>query len=183
MRIPDSDLPVEDRRFGFTRVAVSVDPSGGKKARNDEQGITVGGLGSDGHGYVLADLSGKYTPEEWARKAINAYHEYLADCIVVERNFGGDMVKSIIMSIDSTVKVKEVVASRGKEVRAEPVASLYERGLVHHVGRHTKLEDEMTTWDPVKSTFSPNRLDSLVWLMTELMLGAKDVVYARRVRI
>jgi hypothetical protein len=181
--LPEAHKPVDERTFALSRVLVSVDPSGGKKKQNDEQGIVVGGLGNDLHGYVLEDISNKYSPEGWGQAAVDAYHRHMADGIVVERNFGGDMVAAIIRSIDPNVPVIEVTASRGKEVRAAPVVSLYERGLAHHVGSFSRLETEMTTWVPRVSDWSPNRLDALVWLLTELMLGEDNRVMVRKGRM
>lgn len=152
------------------RVVVAIDPSGGRGKRNNEVGIIVAGVGFDGHGYVLADGSGKLDPIGWARRAIALYQAEKADRIVGERNFGGDMVEATLRSVDPHVSYKDVVASRGKVVRAEPIAALYQKGVVHHVGMLPALEDEMTTWDPGLSTFSPNRVDALVWALTDLML-------------
>jgi hypothetical protein len=153
------------------RIVVAVDPSGGDGPQNDEVGIAVGGIDDAGHIYILADKSGKFSPDEWGGRAVTSYHAYQADRIVAEQNFGGDMVKTIVLSKDKRVSYKHVTASRGKQQRAEPVKALYERGLVHHVGRFSKMEDEMTTWDPEKSNNSPNRLDAVVWLVTELGLN------------
>src|SRR3954466_7881407 len=121
-----------------------------------------------GIGYVLRDLSGKYSPEGWARKAIGAYKTWRADRIIAERNFGGDMVLSTLKSVDPGVPVKLVVASRGKAVRAEPVAAQYEQGRIRHVGNLGLLEDQLCEWNPAENGPSPDRLDALVWCMTEL---------------
>lgn len=167
---------VADRKGNKTpmtlrRIVVAVDPSGGDGPQNDEVGIVVAGIADNNHIYILADKSGKFSPEEWGSRAVTNYHLFKADRIVAEQNFGGDMVRTIVMSKDRKVAYKHVTASRGKQQRAEPVKALYERGLVHHVGRFAKLEDELTTWDPEKSTLSPNRLDALVWAVTELGLN------------
>jgi predicted phage terminase large subunit-like protein len=156
----------------FRRVVVAIDPSGGSGRGNDECGIVVAGLGDDGHGYVLADLSGRYSPQGWAKRAINAYREHKADRIVVERNFGGDMCVATIRSIDPRVPVRTVHASRGKHARAEPVVALYEQGKVHHVGTLPGLEDQMCSWDPNHSNGSPDRIDALAWSVTDLMLNS-----------
>jgi len=155
----------------LVRVVVAVDPSGGDKKKNDAQGIVVAGRGSDGHGYVLRDATVKLSPAMWGRRAVEVYGEFMADRVVYEANFGGDMVKFVIQTADPTVQTKEVHASRGKAVRAEPVSALYEDGMIHHVGTHYMLEDELVTWDPTQNMPSPNRLDALVWAITELMLG------------
>lgn len=157
------------------RVVVGVDPAGGGK---DETGIVVAGRGTDGHGYVLADRSGRYHPEDWARRAVAAYHEFKADKIVAERNFGGEMVEHTLATVDPTVPVRMVTASRGKAVRAEPIASMYEQCRVHHVGRLAELEQQLTTWT-VESSDSPDRLDALVWALTDVMENSSAAVYLR----
>jgi phage terminase large subunit-like protein len=106
-----------------------------------ECGIVVAGIGPDRHAYVLADLSSRMSPEKWARVATGAYQSYKADRIVAEQNFGGAMVESTIRSIDSRIAIKMVIASRGKQIRAEPIASQYEQHRVHHVGEFPTLED------------------------------------------
>jgi predicted phage terminase large subunit-like protein len=151
-----------DQPERLLRVVVAVDPPGGASKANAECGIIVAGLGMDRHGYVLADLSGRMSPEQWARRVVEAYHGYKADKIVAEQNFGGAMVESTIRSIDSRVPIKMVVASRGKQIRAEPVASWYEQHRVHHVGEFPLLEDQMVGWDPAESGPSPDRVDACV---------------------
>lgn len=143
------------------RVVVGVDPGAG-------YGIVGAGVGEDGHGYVLKDLSGT-GGTQWPRKAVLCYHLLEADRIVAEKNFGGDMVEMTLRAIDGRLPVTVVTASRGKLVRAEPVAALYEKGRVHHVGTLTALEDEMVTWTP-EAAWSPHRMDALVWALTEVML-------------
>lgn len=156
------------------KVVVGVDPSGGTGDENDEQGIVVAGVDANGHdGYVLADYSCKRSPLEWAYRAITAYHEYLADYVVAEANFGGDMVKHTIRTADPNVPVRLVTASRGKAVRAQPVADLYAQGRVHHFASLPRLEDELCEWDPDGKGPSPNRLDAMVWAMSELMVTAR----------
>lgn len=154
------------------RIVVAVDPSGGSGPNNDEQGIVVAGLGVDGGLYVLADRSCKLSPHGWASRAIAAYREFAADRVVAERNFGGEMVESTILQVDKTVPVKVITASRGKAQRAEPIAALYEHDpvRVHHVGAMPQLEDQLTTWTPQDGT-SPDRLDAMVWALTELTDG------------
>ena len=152
----------------LVRVVVAVDPSatGGKNA--DEAGIIAAGIGADGHGYILGDDTLRASPHGWGSKAVLAYHAHSADRIVAEVNNGGEMVELTIRTVDEGVAYKAVHASRGKRTRAEPVAALYEQGRVHHVGAFSKLEDEMTGWVP--GAPSPNRMDALVWALTELML-------------
>jgi phage terminase large subunit-like protein len=157
------------------RIVVAIDPSVTAKATSDECGIVTAGFGIDGHGYVLDDLSGRMTPREWGTKAVVAFRDRQADRIVAEVNNGGDLVEVNLRTIAGQISYKGVHAARGKRTRAEPVASLYERGLVHHVGMFAKLEDEMSTWDPTLTNESPNRLDALVWALTDLML--EPVVY------
>jgi hypothetical protein len=158
------------------RIVVAVDPSGGDKDRNDEVGIIVAGIDAQKHGYVLADHSGRYSPETWASKTVALYRQFKADRIVAEANFGGQMVESTIRVVDRNAPVKLVHASRGKQARAEPVAALYEQNRIHHCGTFIGLEDEMVTWVPLESTDSPNRIDSLVWAMTELLIDTGGTV-------
>ena len=153
-----------------TRIVVAIDPSGGDKERNDEVAIIVAGATAQKHGYVLADHSGRYSPDTWGSKAVALYRQFKADRIVAEKNFGGDMVEAVIRMADRNVPVKMVTASRSKHARAEPVAALYEQGRIHHIGTHIGLEDEMVTWVPLTSTDSPNRVDALVWALSELLL-------------
>lgn len=162
---------INDNRAGshpdLMRIVVAVDPTGG--AEGDEVGIVVAGIGRDYHGYVLADLSMHASSNQWIRSVANAYHKYKADRVIAEKNFGGDMIESLLRTIEKRISYKAISATRGKEIRAEPVSALYEQRKVHHVGEFTSLEDEMTTWKP--GADSPNRLDALVWALTELMLG------------
>jgi phage terminase large subunit-like protein len=173
------------------RVVVAIDPAVSSGESSNETGIVVAGLGVDGHGYVLADYSGRFSPYEWARKAVDAYHTYQADRIIAERNQGGALVESNLRTLDPRIPYKGVVATRGKTIRAEPVAGLYEQGRVHHVGCFPKLEDQMCAWDPsapastsrresvlasqARST-SPDRMDALVWGISELLIEAQPIV-------
>ena len=156
------------------RIVVAVDPSGGDGEGNDEQGIVVAGKGVDGFYYVLADRSCKLTPQGWASRAVGAYNEFSADKLVAEKNFGGDMVKAVIAQIDKNISFKMVTASRGKVQRAEPIAALYEQGKVRHVYGLQDLEAQMTGWTPEDGT-SPDRMDALVWAMTELASGRAPI--------
>lgn len=162
----------------LSRIVVGVDPSGSDGAGGDSQGIVVVGLGEDGHAYVLEDATVCASPAGWGRAATDAYRRWEADVIVAEANFGGSMVESTIRVADPRAKVKLVRASRGKHVRAEPVAALYEATpgkppTVHHVGHFPDLEDQMAqfTTDGYQGAGSPDRADALVWALTELMLG------------
>lgn len=151
----------------FRRIAVAVDPSVTSTKNSDEAGIVWGGLGVDGHAYVCGDLSLRASPDTWVRKAVNCYNMHEANELVYESNQGGDLVKSLMRTVDKTVAIRGVHASRGKYLRAEPVSALYEQGLVHHVGMFPSLEDEMCNWLP-GSPESPNRLDACVYLVTAL---------------
>lgn len=159
------------------RIVVAVDPSGtaGASDDGDSIGIVVAGKGVDGRGYVLADRTCKLSPDGWGRRAVAAYHEFSADRIVAERNFGGAMVQHVIRTIDPKVSYKEVTASRGKVMRAEPVAALYEQGKISHVGGLEALEDQCCLIGPdgYIGEGSPDRADALVWAISELMLGSQ----------
>jgi len=157
----------------LTRVVVAIDPAETVNPdRGSETGIVVAGLGGDRHGYVLDDISLYGTPAEWANEAITAYNRFHADRIIGEANAGGDMIEHTLRSVDSKVAYKKVIASRGKQTRAEPIAALYEQGKVHHVGMFADLEDQLCSWVPGEK--SPDRLDALVWALSELMLGAPE---------
>ena len=151
------------------RIVVAVDPAVTATEASDEHGIIVAGL-SDQRGIVLEDASLSGSPNEWARRAVSLYRSWSADCIVIEVNQGGDMVAHTIRTIDPNVKIREVRASRGKHVRAEPIAALYEQGRVAHVGSFPVLENQMTqmTTSGFEGEGSPDRVDALVWAMTEL---------------
>lgn len=155
----------------FERVLIAVDPAVTFGPDSDETGIVAVGLGRDGAAYVLDDISGRYPPTEWAQRAIQAYRIYHADRIVGEVNNGGALVEHTLRSVDPGIPFKAVHASRGKLTRAEPVSALYEQGRVHHVGVFGPLEDQMTSYDGSRTGTSPDRLDALVWGLTELMLG------------
>ena len=161
-------LPVD-----LKRVVVAVDPSGTKgDGKGDDIGIVVAGLGEDGRGYVLADLTCQLSPAGWGRRAVEAAATFKADRIVAERNFGGAMVEAVIRSADANASFKEVTASRGKTARAEPIAALYEQGKVSHVGSFPALEDQMTsmTASGYIGANSPDRADALVWALSELLI-------------
>lgn len=155
-----------------TRIVIAVDPAGSTGEHSSETGVVVAGRDQRGHGYVLDDRTGRMSPREWALEAVAAYEHFVADKIVGERNFGGDLVESNLRAVDPNIPVEVVVASRGKQQRAQPVANLYEQGKIHHVGAHPELEDQMCTWDPDEpSSVSPDRVDALVWAFTDLLLG------------
>ena len=158
------------------RVVVAIDPAVTSGEEADETGIVVAGVSSDQRVYVLADLSGRMAPHEWARAAIGAYHRYKADCIVAEVNNGGEMVEAVLRQIDPNVAYRAVHASRGKVTRAEPCAALYEQGRAHHVGAFPQLEDQMcaltSDFDRKRAGYSPDRADALVWAITTLVVEA-----------
>lgn len=155
----------------ITRVVVSIDPSvgGAMEGGTAETGIVAAGLGSDNHAYVLQDATVPTNkPEAWAQQAVATYHRYGADALVAEVNQGGEMVRYTIHTVDPTIPVTMVHASRNKQTRAEPVSSLYSQVRVHHLGMFPDLEDELCSWVPGET--SPDRLDALVWAITELCL-------------
>jgi predicted phage terminase large subunit-like protein len=147
---------------------VAIDPAVTAGEESDETGIVLAGVGADGHGYVFDDLSGRFTPDTWGNRAIRAYKLHSLDRVIGEVNNGGDLVEHVLRTIDAGVSYRAVRATKGKYTRAEPVAALYEQGKVHHVGNLAELEDQLCTWVPGEK--SPDRLDALVWALTELML-------------
>jgi predicted phage terminase large subunit-like protein len=148
---------------------VAIDPAVSTGENSDETGIIVAGIGEDGLGYVVEDGSGKYQPADWARKAIMLYRKWRADRIVAEVNQGGAMVETTLRAVDSSVPYRAVHARRGKIVRAEPVSALYEQGKVKHSGIFEQLEDQLCTY--AGGGDSPDRLDALVYALSDLMLG------------
>lgn len=174
-----------DAPLNLKRVLVAIDPPATSGEDADECGIVVAGLADDGHGYVLGDRSSQGdTPQQWAARAIRAYRDFEADCIVAEVNNGGEMIKTILRNIDPSLPVIEVRASHGKVTRAEPVSALYEQHRVHHVGTLARLEDQMcvmtTDFDKSTAGFSPDRVDALVWAITALMLKSQSTPGIRR---
>lgn len=155
----------------LSRVVVAIDPQGTDSPESAETGIIVAGIAPIAgilHGYILDDITIKSSPSTWATAAVTGYYKFLADKIVGEVNNGGDMVEHTVRTVDPKVPFKKVHASRGKYTRAEPVSALYEQGRVHHVGFFADLEDQLCEWVPGDT--SPDRLDALVWALTELML-------------
>jgi phage terminase large subunit-like protein len=160
-------------------VAVGIDPQGGGEGSGTTGIVTAGrttgncpcgkNLERLPHAFVLRDDSLSASPDGWARRAVTAFNQTMADRFAAERNFGGAMVESTIRTVLPSAPIHMVVASRGKSIRAEPIAALYEQGRVHHVGSFPELEDEMTTWTP-DEPWSPNHMDALVWAVTELGL-------------
>ncbi|MGV8078742.1 MAG: terminase large subunit domain-containing protein [Syntrophales bacterium] len=161
---------IEDGRIreviSLERIVVAIDPS--TTSAGDDAGIIVAGRYGD-NGYVLADKTIQGSPLKWAQTAVAAYYDHKADRIIAESNNGGEMVELVIREVDPNAPVTLVTASRDKHTRAEPIAALYEQGRIHHVGSFSALEDEMCLWVPCDP--SPNRMDALVWALSELMLN------------
>ena len=177
-RIPLIEKPnIQDR---IRRIVVAIDPPVSAHEHSDECGIVVAGLMDDGTAIVLEDCSQRATPLEWATRAIKAYNQWQADRVVAEVNQGGDMVEAILRQVDPSVSYKAVHATRGKAIRAEPVAALYEQGKVVHLGTHKQLEDQMCAFTgQAQERGSPDRVDALVWALTDLMIRPTKV----RVRV
>ena len=154
------------------RIVVAIDPATTANKTSDDTGIMVVGRADTDEYYVLADYSGKYSPDAWAGKAIDAYETHKADRIIGEVNNGGDMVEHTLRTIRGSLPYTAVHATRGKRIRAEPIAALYEQGKVFHAPGLNDLEEQLVSWTP-DSTGSPDRLDALVWAMTELSQKGK----------
>jgi PBSX family phage terminase large subunit len=159
----------------LVRVIVAIDPAASSNMDSDETGIVVCGIDANKNGYLIEDLSGKYTPNQWGSLASQTAERVQADCIVAEKNQGGDMVTAVIRQYNLNTRVKLVTATKGKYVRAEPIYSMYEQGRIYHLGEFPILENQMITFDPDKGK-SPDRVDALVWGFTEL-LGDTDQDY------
>lgn len=166
------DLPT------LTRVVVAVDPAVTDEIDSDMIGIVVAAKGIDNHFYVLDDCSMNGSPLAWASAVSAAYNRYRADRVIAEENQGGKLVEENLRRFERHMSYKGVRAKEGKKLRAEPVAHLYERGLVHHVGNIDKLEEQMTEWDPALSKKSPDRVDALVYALTELS-ACRSLNYTR----
>ena len=161
----------ESALAALAQIGRAIDPAVSAGEGSDETGIIVAGYGFDEKGYVLEDLSGRYTPADWAGRAIEAFHRWRADRLIGEVNNGGEMIEHTLRAVDREVAYRAVRASRGKQARAEPIAALYEQGRVRHVGAFPRLEDQMVSWEPLGTERSPDRVDALVWALTELRLG------------
>jgi len=168
-RIKSEELPA------LSRVVVGIDPAVTSGDDSDSTGIIVAGISADNNFYVLADETIKASPQEWATKAATAFDAWKADRIIAEVNNGGDLVLHLLSSVRPNIPVKKVTASRGKAVRAEPISALYEQGRVHHVGYFSDLEEQMCEWEPGVSKDSPDRMDALVWALTELSEGSASL--------
>ena len=156
------------------RIVVAIDPAVTSGENSDETGIVVAGVSQDGEAYVLDDRTMRASPNDWASAAVAAYHRHNADLIVAEANQGGDLVENVLKAVDPRVPVHLVRASRGKRTRAEPVAALYEQRRAHHVGFFPELEDQLCSWVPDIGS-SPDRLDALVWALTDLVVDRARV--------
>ncbi|MGB3465026.1 MAG: hypothetical protein WBA74_07145, partial [Cyclobacteriaceae bacterium] len=163
-------LPLEH----YERIIIAVDPAVTAKDTSDETGIIVGGL-IDQNVHIIDDASGRYAPLDWANKVKSLYYRYKADRIICETNQGGDLVEQNLLTVDNNLSVKKVHAYKGKYLRAEPVASLYERDRVKHIKYFNELEEQMVTWRPAQEK-SPDRLDALVYAVTELLLSKNRVI-------
>jgi len=152
----------------LARIVVAVDPAVTAGADSDETGIVVAGIGADGRYWVIEDLSGRLSPDLWARRATDAFRRHRADAVVCEVNQGGDLVVATLRTVDPALPVRAVRATRGKRLRAEPVAALYEQGKVRHAGAFPMLEDQMAGFTGLPGEASPDRLDALVWALTDL---------------
>jgi len=154
----------------IVRIAVAVDPAVTARDDSDETGIVVVALLQSRHALVIEDGSGRLTAGAWAHKAVGLYQKWKADCIVAETNQGGDLVEAALRNVDPNIAYKGVHAKRGKYLRAEPVSMLYEQGRIHHAGFFPEMEDQQCTWTPQGDEPSPDRLDALVYGITELLV-------------
>jgi phage terminase large subunit-like protein len=168
LRVREHQLPP------LERIVVAIDPNASSSEDANECGIICAGLGVDGHGYILDDVSAVMVPNEWAKTAIALLRARGGDRIIAETNNGGEMVENTLRMVDPSISYRSVWASRGKVVRAEPISALYEQGRVHHVGPFLRLEDQMCAFtvdfNRREMGYSPDRVDALVWALTELMI-------------
>jgi len=171
--IDEQRLNVSEER-DLKQIIVAIDPAVTANENSDETGIIVAGKDYNDRYYVLEDVSGRYTPDQWGRKAIDCYYDWQADRIVAEVNNGGDLVERLLRGIDSNIPYRSVRATRGKLTRAEPISALYEQKRVHHVGYFSELESQMCSYTG-ETKPSPDRLDALVWAMTELSKSRGEV--------
>lgn len=168
---------ISEKPGELRRIVVAVDPPASSRRTSDACGIIAAGMGNDGRAVVLADATlNAARPQDWATRAVSLYHALAADCLLVEVNQGGEMASAVIRTVDASVPVKPVRAQRGKWLRAEPVAALYQADRVRHAGRFPELEDEMCDFGPhgLSSGRSPDRVDALVWALSELLLNGRD---------
>ena len=171
--IDEARLP-DDTEKELKNIIVAIDPAVTNNEDSDETGIMVVGKDHNNEYYVLEDASGKYSPDGWARKAINCFYEWDADRIVAEVNNGGDLVERLLRGMDVNIPYRSVRATRGKMVRAEPVAALYEQRRVHHIGYFPELESQLCSYTG-ETKPSPDRLDALVWGISEISKSKGEV--------
>jgi len=164
------------------RRIVAVDPAVTNNESSDETGIIVASRDANGHGYVEYDYSMKGRPDAWAKRVVEVFDRHDCDSIVIEVNQGGDLVSQTLRTVRQMLPIKEVRASKGKKLRAEPVSAMYEQGRIHHVNTLDILEDQMTTWTPDVGK-SPDRVDALVWAMTDLMEGGGAEAYLQSLAV
>ena len=155
----------------FYRTVVAIDPAVTSGEDSDETGIIVAAAAPNGHYYILEDGTMRGTPEAWCRKAVDLFRKWKCDRVIAETNNGGDMIESLLRQVDNTIPYRKVTATRGKKVRAEPVSALSEQLRLHMVGEFPQLEDQLVTWQADQDS-SPDRLDAMVWAVTELMTGS-----------
>ncbi len=171
---------IDDKRVKelpeMQRIVVSIDPAVTSGENSDETGIIVSGKGVDNQYYVIEDLSGRMTPDQWAQKAVKAYYDHNADKIIAEVNNGGDLVERLIRTVEVGLPYKAIRSSRGKMLRAEPVSALYEQGKVSHLGIFSELEQQMCSYTP-ETAKSPDRLDALVFGITELSASSGQAMW------
>ncbi|WP_198027185.1 DNA-packaging protein [Candidatus Paracaedibacter symbiosus] len=160
----------EAQDLKLERIVIAIDPATTHHQDSDETGIVVAGIDQEKKVYILEDLSGKYSPNDWGQRVAEAYWRHKADRVVAEVNKGGDLVEQVVRSVDAAISYKSVRATRGKYTRAEPIAALYEQGRVFHARPFSKLETQMCSFIPGQSSKSPDRMDAMVWAVTELLL-------------
>jgi phage terminase large subunit-like protein len=163
----------EANRPELERIVIAIDPATTTHDHSDETGIIVAGIDINRQAYVLEDHSGKLSPNDWGRRVVDCYYRLKADRIVVEVNKGGDLVENVLKSIDPTIPLKSVRATRGKYTRAEPIAALYEQSRVFHAQPFTLMEQQICDYIPGLTSKSPDRMDALVWALTELLLESQ----------
>lgn len=176
---PERQSSIAAWRNKLARIIVAVDPAVTANDKSDETGIIVAGIDHEGHGYILEDLSCKRLPLVWGKAVLDAYHRWQADRISVEGNHGHELLRTVLESIDPSANIHLLNAKTSKVSRAEPVANIYSKGLIHHVGEFPLLEDQMfaleSTYKKGQRGTSPDRVDALVWSVIDLMVGEANL--------
>ncbi|EIZ79222.1 phage DNA Packaging protein [Novosphingobium sp. Rr 2-17] len=176
---PERQQAIDEWRARLVRIIVAVDPAVTANDKSDETGIIVAGIDHEGHGYILEDLSCKRLPLVWGKAVLDAYHRWQADRISVEGNHGHELLRTVLESIDPLANIHLLNAKTSKVSRAEPVANIYSKGLIHHVGEFPLLEDQMfaleSTYKKGQRGTSPDRVDALVWSVIDLMVGEANL--------